>query len=37
MLPPAPGLFSTITDWPRRAPRCCATMRATMSVAPPGV
>src|SRR5712671_4117176 len=36
MLPPAPARFSTITCWPRLSPRNLATMRATVSVPPPG-
>src|SRR5690242_10357431 len=36
MLPPAPPRFSTITGWPRLAPRRSATMRPRMSVGPPG-
>src|SRR3954468_955432 len=36
MLPPAPARFSTTTCWPRLSPRYLATMRATVSVPPPG-
>ena len=36
IVPPAPALFSTTTTCPRRSPSFCATMRATMSVEPPG-
>src|SRR5882672_7162948 len=36
MLPPAPARFSTMTCWPRLSPRNLATMRATVSVPPPG-
>ena len=35
-MPNAPGLFSTTNDWPRLCRICSATMRVTMSVAPPG-
>jgi len=35
-MPKAPGLFSTTSDWPRIGRMLSATMRATMSVAPPG-
>ena len=34
-MPPAPGLLSTTTGWPRASPRCCAAKRATTSVTPP--
>jgi hypothetical protein len=34
--PPPPALFSTTTCCPRLAPMAGATMRATMSVVPPG-
>src|SRR5688572_30774504 len=34
--PPAPGLFSTTTGWPRSGESCCATTRATVSELPPG-
>ena len=37
MLPPAPGLFSTTTDWPQTSCRRLETRRAVMSVEPPGV
>src|SRR4030088_3321935 len=37
MLPPAPGLFSTTTDWPQTSCRRLLTRRAVMSVEPPGV
>jgi hypothetical protein len=33
---PPPGRFSTMTVCPSRAVSCSATMRATMSVVPPG-
>ena len=33
---PAPGRFSTTTDWPHCWVSPCATMRATMSLPPPG-
>jgi hypothetical protein len=36
MLPPAPGLFSTVTVWPSAACNCSAISRATMSVELPG-
>src|SRR5687767_2119429 len=36
MVPPAPPRFSMTIDWPSRSPSFCATMRATMSVEPPG-
>jgi hypothetical protein len=36
IVPPAPALFSTTTLWPSLSERRCATMRATMSVEPPG-
>src|ERR1700739_1360885 len=35
-VPPAPPTFSTTTVWPRRADNCCAMMRPTISVVPPG-
>ena len=34
--PPPPALFSTSTCWPKAPPSFSATMRATMSVVPPG-
>ena len=34
--PPPPALFSTTTCWPSEAAIAGATMRATMSVVPPG-
>src|ERR1700709_2059393 len=37
MLPPAPGLFSTTTDWPQSSCKRLETRRAVMSVEPPGV
>src|SRR5689334_5255075 len=37
MLPPAPGLFSTTTDWLQISCRRLPTRRAVMSVDPPGV
>src|SRR3954447_22045917 len=37
MLPPAPGLFSTTTDWPQTSCRRLLMRRAVMSVEPPGV
>jgi hypothetical protein len=37
MLVPAPGLFSTITGCPSAADSGCATARAMMSTAPPGL
>src|SRR5215831_1676501 len=37
MLPPAPGLFSTTTDWPQISCKRLPTRRAVMSVDPPGV
>src|SRR5471032_1288008 len=37
MLPPAPGLFSTTTDWPQTSCRRLLTRRAVISVEPPGV
>src|ERR1700754_624733 len=37
MLPPAPGLFSTTTDWPQTSCRRLLISRAVMSVEPPGV
>src|SRR5687767_8147260 len=36
MVPPAPGLLSTMTDWPSSACSGAATRRATMSEEPPG-
>src|SRR5688572_10932498 len=36
MVPPAPGLLSTITDWPSSACSGAAIRRATMSEEPPG-
>src|SRR5436309_13561587 len=36
MLPPAPARFSTTTCWPRFSPIVLATIRATVSVPPPG-
>src|SRR5713226_9114885 len=36
MLPPAPARFSTTTCCPRLSPSVLATMRATVSVPPPG-
>jgi len=36
MVDPAPGLFSTMKDWPSALPSCWATTRATTSVKPPG-
>src|SRR5688572_15752262 len=35
MLPPAPGLFSTTTDWFQVSESFCASWRATTSVVPP--
>src|SRR5258708_6802869 len=35
-MPPAPGRFSTTTDWPQRFDRSSPSVRATMSTAPPG-
>jgi len=37
MLPLAPGLFSTITGWPRRSESFGPTVRAMMSMPVPGV
>src|SRR5437868_11317829 len=37
ILPPAPGLFSTTTDWPHTSCRRLEMSRAVMSVEPPGV
>ena len=37
MREPAPGLFSTVTDWPQASCSLMATSRATRSVGPPGV
>src|SRR5260370_15541394 len=34
IVPPAPGLFSTIADWPHAACRCCASSRPITSVLP---
>src|SRR5581483_6554508 len=36
MSPPAPARFSTITCWPSCSPSVFATMRAVVSVPPPG-
>src|SRR3982074_3799871 len=36
ILPPAPGLFSTTTDWPQTSCRRLLTRRAVISVEPPG-
>src|SRR3954465_6574942 len=36
MVPPAPGLLSTMTDWPSSACKGTATRRATISDEPPG-
>jgi hypothetical protein len=36
MMPPPPALFSTTTVWPSTAPSFSASVRATMSVVPPG-
>src|SRR5919204_699007 len=36
MSPPAPARFSTTTCWPICSPRVLATMRAVVSVPPPG-
>src|SRR6185295_898208 len=36
MVMPAPGLFSTTIDWPRRGESLSAIARATMSTPPPG-
>src|SRR6266850_343854 len=36
MLPPAPARFSTTTCWPSSSPSAGATMRAVVSVPPPG-
>src|SRR5882762_2865739 len=35
IVPPAPARLSTITDWPRRPARLCASGRPTRSVVPP--
>src|SRR3989442_1077411 len=35
-LPPAPALFSTITEAPSTLPSCCANRRFTTSAVPPG-
>jgi hypothetical protein len=35
-MPPAPGLFSTITCWPRPTVSRCAMKRAMKSEPPPG-
>src|SRR5262245_41814043 len=35
-MPATPGRLSTITDWPRRAPKRSPTRRAAMSEVPPG-
>jgi len=37
IVPPAPGRFSTTKTWPIRVDSACATVRATTSVALPGV
>ena len=37
MMVPAPGRFSTTKDLPRRCSSLWASMRAMMSVLPPGV
>jgi hypothetical protein len=34
-MPPALGLLSTTTDWPKDSESFCATVRAVMSAAPP--
>src|SRR5215471_19941008 len=36
MLPPAPGLFSTTTDWPHASVSFCAIRRPAKSSEPPG-
>src|SRR5450432_3384934 len=36
ILPPAPALFSTTTDWPRFSLSFCAMIRAAKSAPPPG-
>jgi hypothetical protein len=36
MVPPAPGRLSTTTVLPHSSVKCCATMRLTTSVKPPG-
>src|SRR6218665_2097592 len=36
MAPPAPGLFSTTTDWPKAVCRGSESTRATVSGNPPG-
>jgi hypothetical protein len=36
-MPPAPGLFSTMNDWPIDLEKLSARTRAMMSVAEPGV
>jgi hypothetical protein len=36
ILPLAPARLSTSTCWPQESESFCATMRVTMSVAPPG-
>ena len=36
MLPPAPGLFSTMTVWPSTVCSLLASSRASRSVVPPG-
>ena len=36
MLPPAPGLFSTTTGWPRAVESFWPMIRASVSVLPPG-
>src|SRR4030081_2815042 len=35
MVPPAPGRFSMMTDWPQRRASSSPSVRATMSTAPP--
>src|SRR5512134_3083531 len=37
MVPPAPAVFSTTTDWPRVFDIPCASPRPTRSVGPPAV
>jgi len=36
MMVPPPGLLSTITGWPNKTESFSATMRAEVSVEPPG-
>src|SRR4249920_2054292 len=36
MFPPAPGLFSTTTDWPHASVSRCAIRRPVISSEPPG-